>query len=185
MLQLVFMVEEMSMKVTLENIFKKMSFKKMCPPIIIPHEGKNDLKKSIPRKLIAWPDNSHTQYKFIIMQDQDNANCIIIKTELQNLCKNGKRSDSVIRIVCQNLESWLLGDLAAVEKVMSRNIRNKNSAKYRNPDKLGNPTEEIEKLFNGSYAKVGHARKISAEMNLDINKSNSFKVFMKTLRAFC
>ena len=52
MSRLVFLVEEYSMKVLLEGLlprlFPNLSF--LC----IPHEGKQDLEKSVPKKLRAW-----------------------------------------------------------------------------------------------------------------------------------
>lgn len=107
---LVFLLEERSMKELLEVLLPR-----IIPETItfkcIHHEGKQDLEKSIPRKLKAWK----TAGKFII-RDQDSGDCKEIKQQLKNLSNNSGRSDTLIRIVCHELESWFLGDLAAVEK---------------------------------------------------------------------
>ena len=51
MIQFVFMVEEVSMEECLKNLLPQILPDDIPVPIIIPHEGKKDLEKSIPRKL--------------------------------------------------------------------------------------------------------------------------------------
>ncbi|WP_234369539.1 hypothetical protein [Paracidovorax avenae] len=82
----------------------------------IPHEGKSDLDRSIPRKLAAWRIPGD---RFVIVRDNDNADCVDLKNKLRGLCTQGERPETLIRIVCQELESWYLGDLAALERVMN------------------------------------------------------------------
>jgi hypothetical protein len=111
MKKLIFLLEEQSMKETLENILplvipNEISF--LC----IPHEGKADLQKSIPRKLLRWRD---LDVRFMIAHDQDSAACRELKKELISLVPDEKRKETRIRIVCTELESWFLGDLQAYE----------------------------------------------------------------------
>ena len=107
---LVFMLEEESMKAMLDIMLPK-----ILPEAVefrcIPHEGKHDLEKSIPRKLKAWqtPDTY-----FVIVRDKDSADCKEVKQRLTDLCVKAGRSDSVVRIACHEMESWFLGDLAAL-----------------------------------------------------------------------
>jgi hypothetical protein len=56
-------------------------------------------------------------------------------------------------------------------------------AKYRDPDRLGNPAEELARLINFS-GKVGRATKISKHLNLDINRSHSFNVLRSKVQEF-
>ena len=176
MLKLVLMVEEPSMEISLNNILPQIiTDKEEFDFQVIPHSGKSDLEKSIPRKLRAW-------HKFIIIRDQDNGDCIKIKEKLQKLCNENHRPDSIIRIVCQELESWFIGDLAAIEKATGILIKNKNKSKYRNPDKLGNPSEEIKKICLGEYSKIDKARKISKELSLKENRSHSYNIFISTIK---
>lgn len=183
MIRLVFMIEELSLKVVLDNVLPSILPENFYP-IIIPHDGKSDLEKSIPRKIRAWKDTDTTKYIFIILRDQDSGNCIQIKDKLKNICQNNGRNDALIRIVCRSLESWFLGDLNAIEKAC--NIPNLGSQqrkkKYRNPDSLGNPEEVINKIFNNNYRKVAHAREISAHLDIQNNKSHSFNVFISGLQ---
>lgn len=57
----------------------------------IAHEGKQDLERSIPRKLQSWQEPG---VRFVIMSDNDNADCRDLKARLANLCVQGGRSDS-------------------------------------------------------------------------------------------
>ena len=69
--------------------------------LCITHEGKQDLEKSIPRKLKAF-----RRELFVIIRDNDGADCRAIKARLIDVCKNEGKSDVLIRIACQELESW-------------------------------------------------------------------------------
>ena len=72
----------------------------------VSHEGKNDLEKSIPRKLRAWREPG---VRFVIIRDNDGSDCRRVKNSLYSLCQEGSREDSLIRIACQELEAWYLG----------------------------------------------------------------------------
>jgi hypothetical protein len=174
MKQLVFLLEEESMKALLDILLPQ-----ILPPEIeflcIPHEGKQDLEKSIPRKLRAWQTPDTT---FIIVRDKDGADCIEIKKRLVSLCQQAGRSDSLVRIACHELESWFLGDLAAVEKAFNIKLAGQQkNRKYKEPDKLSNASEELEKLVKG-YRKVSGAKKIAAHMTIQQNYSHSFNCFI-------
>ena len=175
---LVFMTEEASMEVCLNNILPKflpddVTFQ------IIPHEGKQDLERSIPKKLRAWNNCEGIEYKFIVLRDKDGGDCISLKNNLVQLCSGAGRSDSLVRIVCNELESWFLGDLAAVEQAFHKKglAKQQNKQKYRAPDKLANAAEELQKLVK-SYRKVRGARAIAPYMDLTNNRSHSFQVFI-------
>ena len=43
----------------------------------IPHNGKRELEKSIPRKLRGW--NEPGDIRFVILHDQDTKDCIALK----------------------------------------------------------------------------------------------------------
>ena len=179
MSRIVFLVEEPSMKELLERLLPR-----VLPPasqfLIIKHEGKTDLERSIPRKLRAW---KHPQDLFVILRDQDGADCIEIKHRLRMLCENGGRSGTLIRIVCNELESWFLGDLGAVGAAfgLPHLADDQNKSKFRNPDNVGNAKEELKKLA-GDYQPVSGARSIALHMDLEANRSRSFHCFLEGLR---
>ena len=59
-MKLVFLLEERSMQAALEGILPRLipGVEFLC----IPHEGKQDLEKSIPRKLRGWKDYKGTVF---------------------------------------------------------------------------------------------------------------------------
>ena len=145
---LIFLVEEPSMKKLLDILLPRI-FDQTISFKCIPHEGKQDLEKSIPRKLKAW-NKLNQDTKFIIIRDQDSGDCLKVKKNLMDLCTKAGRKDVIIRIVCRELESWFLGDLAAVEKALylenNKLSKFQNKTKYRNPDKLNSAKQELKKI---------------------------------------
>ena len=85
----------------------------------------------------------------------------------------------MIRIVCQELEAWCLGDPAAMASAFDdRTLGNiRNRARYRNPDALPKPSAEVERLVSG-YRKIAGARRMSSQLARDANRSHSFTVFL-------
>ena len=160
-MRLVFMVEEPSMKELLEVMLPKILPDNFETPIIIPHSGKSDLAKSIPIKLRSW---QNPKDKFIIVHDQDSSDCIKLKADLLSLCKNS-RNNCLIRIVCNELESWYFGDLNAVSLAYGEDyVLLSNKRKYRVPDKLKNAKEELRKLIP-AYQPISGAKKIAVHMD--------------------
>ncbi|MGN7456380.1 DUF4276 family protein [Paenibacillus pasadenensis] len=178
-MMLIFLLEEISMKAALDELLPK-----VIPPQVafmtIKHEGKSDLEKSIPIKLKAFR-TPHTY--FVILRDKDTGDCMEIKNRLKSLCEKGGRPDTLVRIVCHELESWFLGDLQAVEKAFSQEGLSElqEKAKYRDPDRLANPAQELGKLV--PYRKLAGSRAISPFLSVDDNKSRSFQVFISGIHS--
>ncbi len=146
----------------------------------VPHEGKSDLEKSIPRKLRAWRTPG---VRFVVVRDKDQGDCRDVKHKLLELCRNGRRPDTLVRIVCHHLESWYLGDLAAVEKAFNLNgiAQRQGQRKFRDPDALPNAEQELRKLVP-EYQKIAGSRDIAPHLALNNNRSHSFSVFLSGLR---
>ncbi len=175
---LVFLLEERSMKEALQGLLPRV-LPEDLRVILVPHEGKSDLEKSIPRKLRGWrvPDTW-----FVVMRDQDSGDCRQVKARLQDLCAEGGREDSMVRVVCRELESWFLGDLQAVEDALDVPVaRLQGHTKFRNPDALGSPSQELLAIVP-SYSKVRGARAIGPRLNPEENRSTSFEVFVAGVR---
>ncbi len=176
---LVFMLEERSMKEALGVLLPG-----LLPPevshILIPHNGKNDLDKSVPRKLRAWRAPG---VSFVIVRDCDSANCRDVKKKLVAMCEEAGRPDSLVRIVCPHLEAWFLGDLEAVAAAFEakKAIQERNRAKFRDPDTLANASDELRRLVP-AYQKLSGARAIAAHMDVEANKSASFRAFVAGVR---
>ena len=146
-------------------------------------EGKQDLEKRLEQKIKFW-QKPHSS--FLIMRDQDAGDCLSIKANLQTIIKRtGKQSVSFVRIACHELESFYLGDLAAVELGLSISglAGKQGNRKYRTPDRLGNPAEELCKLTGNRYQKVSGSRTIGPHLKIDgTNKSHSFNVLLAGIR---
>lgn len=144
--------------------------------LCIPHEGKSDLDRSIPRKLAAWRIPGD---RFVIVRDNDNANCIDVKARLQALCAQGGQPQTLIRLVCQELESWYLGDLAALAvafeqpKVDTPALRKR----FANPDDWQKPSVEVKRLAP-AFQKSSGARAMARHLNSASNRSRSLQVFV-------
>jgi hypothetical protein len=179
--QLVFMTEETSMEA-----FLNIALNRLLPDnlnfMVIPHEGKQDLEKSIPIKLRAWKNNAQTHYRFIIIRDKDSGDCVNIKKKLRSLCVKAGQKDAIIIIAIHELESWFIGDLHAIEVSYKITGLHKKQYKnpYRNPDSIANASERLFKLSKDK-TKVARARKITKEMNFQENKSCSFQYFLSKI----
>ncbi len=174
MSRLVFLLEEPSMKHLLEALLPRWApgLNFLC----IPHEGKTDLERSIPRKLMAWNEPGT---RFVIVRDNDNGDCHRLKARLRALCIQGGHPEALIRLPCQELEAWYLGDMQALADAYAcpRLARLTGKAKYRNPDALPKPAAEIEKLIP-EFQKQTAARRMGARLSGERNHSRSFQVFL-------
>lgn len=113
----------------------------------IAHEGKQDRERSIPRKLQSWQEPG---VRFVILRDNDNADCRHLKARLANLCVQEGQSDSLVRIVCQELEAWYLGEPDALAAVYYESLRAlQGKARYRQPDAVAHPAQEMRRLIPG------------------------------------
>lgn len=179
---LVFMVEEESAAKVLHTLL----------PAIVPagvrvqvlkHRGNRDLRKSLPNKLRNWgiPDT-----KFVVLHDQDGRDCRELKNELRQLCTTAGRPDALVRIVCQELESWYFGDTAALAAAYGeRAVRSiEGKARYRAPDGISKPSRELERLIK-AFQKGSAAERVSPHMRLDQNRSTSFQQFVQGVRRIC
>ncbi|AFY72023.1 hypothetical protein Pse7367_3800 (plasmid) [Thalassoporum mexicanum PCC 7367] len=174
---LIFLVEEPSMKIVLDQLIPKL-IPTTITYICIAHQGKQDLVRSIPIKIKAFQFSPSLQ--FVIVHDQDSHDCKKLKTELLRICQDSGKPDALIRIVCRELESWFLGDLAAVEKAYKLKIgslsKKQNQQKFRNPDQLHSAKQELKKLVTTYYPGT-NSKNIAPYLSITENKSHSFQVF--------
>lgn len=68
MSRIVFLLEEYSLKVLLDGLLPRLF--PGLPFLCVPHEGKQDLQKSIPRKLRAWREPG---VHYCVIRDNDGA----------------------------------------------------------------------------------------------------------------
>lgn len=174
-MKLVFFLEEPSAREMLQALRLKLAPDSHWQFVVF--EGKQDLEKNLSRKLKTW--RCDTETRFIVMRDQDSGDCKVIKNRLYNLCPQTARAKMLVRIACHELESFYLGDLAAVEQAFpgSKVKKQQNAKKFRTPDNLANAAEELKKLIP-EYQKISGSREISQYMNIHDNKSHSFNVLI-------
>ena len=146
-------------------------------------EGKQDLEKKLKRRIQYWQKpNSY----FLVMRDQDSGDCVAIKNDLVGIiATTGKRDRTLVRIACHELESFYLGDLAAVEQGLgiARIAGHQGKSKFRTPDVLANAAEELKKLTKSKYQKISGSRSIAPYLVIDgKNKSKSFNVLVDGLK---
>ncbi len=176
-MNLIFMVEERSMKIVLDTILPKI-LPEDVDFITIAHSGKSDLEKSVPIKLKAW---NQPECKFVIVRDQDTEDCIDVKNRLIDMTK-GTGREVLIRIACRELEAWYFGDLEAVSKAYGRDLTYlANKKKYRNPDMIHYPKKELRK-FVDKLQQLDGARRISKHMDIERNTSVSFQQLVAGIR---
>lgn len=177
---IVFFLEERSAKALLDTLLPR-----LLPPDVfsfrcIPFEGKSHLQKRVPIKLRTW----QTQDTFVVLHDQDSADCATLKTRLTGLCAKAGKPDTLVRIACRELESWYLADLQAVEKGLEIDglARHQNAAEYRDPDSQQNPAKTLQQLTSNKYQKLAGSRAIGPHLDLTNTRSASFRNFIAGVR---
>ena len=179
MTQLVFFLEEPSAEEMLKAVLPKFLPDAVETQFIV-FEGKQDLEKRLFKKLRGW---LWADARFIVLRDQDSGNCVEIKRRLKQICVDAGRPESLIRIACHELESFYLGDLAAVAKAFQNPGIEKmqRKANYKKPDRLANPKQELKKLIP-QYQQISGSRDIAEWMNIDENKSHSFNILISGIK---
>ncbi len=165
------------MKALLDGLLPRFypGLKFMC----IPHEGNQDLEKSIPRKLKGFREEG---VRFLVIRDNDGGDCGRLKKKLVSLCKAGGRPKTVVRIACQELEAWYLGDPDALAEAFKNESLRKLKAKprYREPDTVTNPSAEVERHIP-EFQKISGARRMAEHLSRERNTSRSFHVFLEAI----
>lgn len=180
--RIIFLLEEPSMRVLLDNWLPR-----IFPGWVdgqhfqcVPHEGKSDLDRSIPRKLAAWRIPGD---RFVIVRDNDNAECVDLKQRLQGWCAQAGRPDTLVRLVCQELESWYLGDLAALAAAFDQPAADSPALRKRfmEPDTWQKPSVEVKRIVSG-FQKSRGARAMAEHLDPATNRSRSLQVFVAGTR---
>lgn len=175
----VFLLEEPSAQDFLQAILPGLLPEGMTAHFLI-FEGKQDLEKQLLRRLKGW---LRPNSRFVVMRDQDSGDCLVIKQRLQALCAAAGRPDAVVRIACRELEAFFVGDWQAIAQAFDKPTLAKHdrAAKFRNPDMLGSPSQELRRVLP-AYQKREGARKIAPHLVFERNRSRSFQVLFETLR---
>jgi len=177
---LVFLLEEPSAQDLLEGFLPR-----LLPATIYRYyfvfDGKQDLEAQLVRKLRGWrkPDSA-----FVVLRDQDAADCRKVKRGLADLVAQSGRAPSLVRIACRELESWIVGDWWAIAKAFERPELAAQGLKeaHRTPDDLVRPVDTIRR-FVPEYQKRDGARRIGPLLDPERNQSESFRAFCAGVKA--
>lgn len=179
MTNLVFLLEEPSAKVLLEGLLPQLLPAEVAPKYLT-FEGKSDLERNIAKKLGGWlAPATH----FVVLRDQDShPDCKQVKARLLAEVEKSSRP-ALVRVACRALEAWVAGDLEAVAKAFERPdvARHAAKEKFRDPDKLGSPVDELRSLIPG-YQKIDGARRVGPLLDPARNRSQSFRAFCAGLK---
>lgn len=175
MSEVVFLLEELSARAMLEGLLPK-----LLPDTIrcryIVFEGKQDLEKQLVKRMRGY---RVPNARFVVLRDKDSEDCRQVKTRLVGKCTEAHHPASLVRVACHELESWYLGDLAAVEVGLGVTglVRHQHKAPYDQPDDLAAPARKLHSIAP-TYQKVGGSRAIGPHLNPANNRSHSFRVFV-------
>jgi hypothetical protein len=181
--RLVFLLEEPSMKLLLEGLLPRLMPGWVAGEhfLCVAHQGKSDLDLSIPRKLKAWQFPAD---RFVILRDNDAADCKVVLKKIKALCTVAGRPDTLVRLACQELEAWYLGDLDAVASAFDHPKANTPGLrkKYADPDGWQKPSVEIQRLVPG-FQKGAGARAMAQHLrDPGYNRSHSYGKFVTGLQ---
>lgn len=182
MKELVFLLEEASAKAMLDGVLPRM-LDALIQTRLIVFEGKQDLEKQMVRRMRGY---ANPRARFIVMRDQDSTpDCKIVKAKLLGLCELAdKKSVSLVRLACHELESFYVADLRAVEVALKIPglARHQNKARFRKSDQLLSPSLEMSKLTNNAYQKVSGSRQIGPHLEIENDRSDSFRNLIAGIR---
>lgn len=145
---------------------------------IIPHQGVQDLESSLPRKLKAWRDPAA---RFLVLRDNDNGNCAARKQRLLNIInQTGRGQQCKVRIVCQQLESWFIGDRPALE-ASGLFPKLPKTFPVAAPDTVARPVDRLRRL-KPDYTKIAGAQAIAPHLDIANCVSPSFGQTVDAIR---
>ncbi|BBM88900.1 hypothetical protein COTS27_00587 [Spirochaetota bacterium] len=206
---LLFFVEEKSAKEVLDVLMQRIQdeyeLREVLDYKIIDKKGKDDLriysKQLFSTNRIEGFRKLYSNPIAIVIYDNDNnKDC---KQEKENWAKiinskfakvvtlnpNNKypfplykQLPVVIRVACQELESFFLGDVKAVNQALGTKL-NQEKGDHKDPDKAIKPSDTLSK--NIIYRKGKHPQRIANHLEIekeDIkNKSSSYKLLLTTI----
>lgn len=180
--RIIFMLEEPSMKELLSTLVPR-----FFPGLVegqhflcVPHQGKTDLEQSLPKKLRGWKVPGD---RFVVLEDNDGRDCKAVKHRLATIAAEAGRQDAcLIRIVCQELEAWYLGDLRALAEAFGDPDLDSEGwrKRFSNPDAWSKPSGEVARMVPAFQKRIG-ARMMGTKLNWPINQSTSCQSLFRGL----
>ena len=177
--KIVFLLEETSMEVLLKGMLPRMFPETQLQFQYLSYDGKSDLEKNIPIKLRDWQEPG---VRFVIIRDNDGGDCVAIKQRLTRLCAESGRDDSLVRIACQELEAWYLGEPDALAAAFGDEKlgRIRRRSRFRNPDDVQKPSAALKDLIP-DFNKTDAAELMATHLSRERNISPSFQALLNGL----
>lgn len=176
--QIVFMVEGDSEKEFLKGLLPRLNIPdhvSLCRTF----GGYGGLVKAMPAFMKSWRNEN---VRFMILCDQDSADCHERKTEILNVVPNYWKTRTVVRIACRELEAWYLGDKSGLSDVLPDFDRVRAKRKFRkDPDAVLMPARSLGEEV--SFKKIDLAGQMGERVEIDGNQSPSMQVFIRSVRA--
>ena len=179
MTDVVVFAEEPSGRVIAECLAQKLGIADRT--ICIQHSGVKDLERSIRVKTQAWGRRP----RFLIMRDNDGADCLARKRHLRSLILPNVATRVKVRIVMQELESWYFGDMDAVVRAGFIDIRAAEKKLRKMLGKDPDTIVHVKENFKRHIVEAGQmelAQGIGPQLSLESNRSRSFHAFVDALR---
>jgi hypothetical protein len=200
-MQIEFLVEEPSTEETLRHVLPKLVGNRARYKLIN-MGSKYKLLKALPSRLAAYRDRiaQGEQLRVVVLVDRDTDDCAALKRRLEDMASvaglatktrpNAQEQFHVVnRIAVEELESWFIGDAAALRQTFSSlPVIDASKGIFRNPDN-GGSWEALHRflkkhgVYRSSYPKIDAARRIAPNLRIQTNRSRSFQVFVNGVEA--
>lgn len=196
------LVEELSAEAFLAELLPK-----LLPAedtyVIHPHMGKDDLLRKLQGRLRGYRAWLPQDWRIVVLVDEDREDCGLLKHRLEQCAleagfrtkrtsKTARAAEVLTRIAVEEIEAWLFGDpeaiIAAYPGVPSSLAKKEQ---FRDPDAIkGGTWEQLESVLQRAghhrtgLRKIEAAKTIAANLDIDRNRSRSFRTFVEGMRAF-
>lgn len=167
---------------------------------VINMRNKSRLLRDLPARLRAYRKRiwKGEDLRIVVLVDRDQDDCEQLKRDLERIAREAKlptktRPDTggrylvVNRIVVEELESWFIGDTAALRQAFP-SLPNQFPGNFRQPDN-GGTWERLHRflkkhgIYRGSFPKIEAARRIAPHVDPARNCSPSFRQFCSGVEA--
>jgi hypothetical protein len=196
MTQLEILVEEQSAEEALRHLLPKV-LQNRGRAKVINLGSKHKLLKALPSRLAAYRQRieSGEPLRIVVLVDRDDDDCEKLKSALESMAKNAGLPTKTCpdaegrflvlnRVVIEELESWFIGDPAALRKAFTSLPKIEHTTGiFRNPDN-GGSWEALHRflkkhgIYKNSFPKIDAARRIAPHLDIAANRSKSFQVFV-------
>lgn len=200
-MQIEILVEEQSAEEALKHLLPRLIGNR-AKWKLINLGSKYKLLGALPQRLAAYSQRigQGEDLRVMVLVDRDDDDCKVLKRRLEAAAINAGlatkstpdaegRFHIVNRIVIEELESWFIGDPAALRQAFtSLPAVDATKGIFRNPDN-GGSWEALHRflkkhgIYKSSYPKIEAARRIAPRLDLNANRSHSFRVFVDGVEA--